>query len=124
MEKNKQIEDNNKTEEEDIKEEKKEIIEEQEYSQAKEKKEDNTLDAFLKIMKKGPYYWQKVLETGVNHTLFTYAEQTTLKDLIKIVSTGSLPTNNRTGKLSSKAVKMLETAEIVENKLETEGIKI
>lgn len=102
----------------------KSVIENKERSQAKENKEDGTLDAFLKIMKKGSHYWQKVLETGTEHVLLTYAEQTTLNDLIKIVSKGSLPTNNRTGKLSSKAIKMLDVVKTVEDKLETEGIKI
>lgn len=102
----------------------KEVIEEKEHSQAREKKEDGTLNDFLEIMKKGPYYWQKVLEAGIKHTLFTYAEQTTLNEFIGVIVTGNLPTNNRTGKLSTKAEKMLEVAKNLENKLETEGIKI
>jgi len=100
------------------------LIKEKEESMSKEVKEDETLITLLNMMKKGPYYWQKLLEIGTSKNIFTYSEQSAIKEMCKISSTGNMPTNNRTGKLTTKAITMLSVITKAEDKMQAEGIKI
>ena len=98
-----------------------EMMNEEIKAAKKEQKDTNNLQVVMDLVEKGPEYWINVLNEGVNRSVISYQEQTALKQMIKIASTGNIPAS-RTGKLTSKAMSMFNQVMAVCDRMESEGI--
>ena len=86
-----------------------------------EQKETNELQVVMDIIAKGPFYWEGLLKAGTGHSLLSFQEQTAIRQIIKMVSTGNIPAS-RGGKLPLKVKADIQTVLAAEDKLISEGL--
>lgn len=88
-----------------------------------DQKATNELQRVMDMIAKGPFYWENVLTKGVSHALLSYQEQTAIRQIIKMASTGSIP-SSKGGKLPAKTKADVDAALSAEDKLISEGISL
>ncbi len=92
-----------------------------ETAAAKEQKQTNELQELMGLYHKGVDYWTKVLNLGVTHRLLSYQEQTAVKQIVCMISSGNIPSTT-TGKLPRKFQTAVKDAKGAEEKVISEGL--
>lgn len=98
-------------------------VKQQEKDAQYEQKDTNDLQNIMDAIGLGVDYWEKIITAGVNRSLISYQETTSIKQLITMAKTGNIPVS-ASGKVPARTMKVLNTALEVKNKLESEGIVI
>ena len=98
-------------------------VKQQEKDAQYEQKDTNDLQNIMDAIGLGVDYWEKIITAGVNRSLISYQETTSIKQLITMAKTGNIPVSV-SGKVPARTMKVLNTALEVKNKLESEGIVI
>ena len=99
------------------------IVKEEEKSAKSEQKEINDLTVVMDTVALGVDYWSKLLSAGVAKSIISYQEQTAIKQVISMATTGNVPVSN-SGKVPYKTMNIIKMALEVKDKLESEGITI
>ena len=97
------------------------LMQEYEKDAIRDRKDTNDLAEVMDIINLGTEYWNKVLNSGLAESMVSYEEQSALKEIIHMVTTGTVP-QSRSGKIPRKIMNIVQTAVSVKEKLETEGI--
>lgn len=97
------------------------IAKEEESAAKTEQKELNDLTVVMDTIKLGAEYWSKLLSAGVAKSIVSYQEQTAIKQVISMATTGNVPVSN-SGKVPYKTMNIIKMALEVKDKLESEGI--
>jgi hypothetical protein len=97
------------------------IVAEEAKAAKSEQKETNDLQMVMDMIVKGTDYWNKLLMEGIKRSLLSYQEQTAIKQIINMATTGNIPAS-RAGKLSAKTLSFVKIALSAEDKLQAEGI--
>jgi len=98
-------------------------VKQQEKDAQYKQKDTNDLQNIMDAIGLGVDYWEKIITAGVNRSLISYQETTSIKQLITMAKTGNIPVS-ASGKVPARTMKVLNTALEVKNKLESEGIVI
>lgn len=99
------------------------LIKEQEASAKTEQKEMNDLQVVMEVVSKGADYWNKLMTAGMQKSLLSYQEQTAVKQVINMATTGNVPASS-SGKVPFKTMTTIKLVLAVKDKLEAEGISI
>lgn len=99
------------------------LIKEQEASAKAEQKEINDLQVVMEIVSKGADYWNKLLLAGTQKSLLSYQEQTAIRQVINMATTGNVPVS-ASGKVPFKTMSTIKLVLAAKDKLEAEGISI
>ncbi len=99
------------------------LIKEQEASAKAEQKEINDLQIVMDVVSKGADFWNKLMVAGMQKSLLSYQEQTALKQIINMATTGNVPASS-SGKVPFKTMTTIKLVLAVKDKLEAEGITI
>lgn len=99
------------------------MVKEEEKAAKSEQKEINDLTVVMDTIKLGVDYWNKLLAAGVAKSLVSYQEQTAIKQIISMATTGNVPVSS-SGKVPYKTMNIIKMALDVKDKLESEGIMI
>jgi len=99
------------------------LIKEQENSAKTEQKEKNDLQLVMDIISKGAEYWSNLMLAGIQKSLFSYQEQTAIKQVINMAKTGDIPSSS-SGKLPYKTMTTIKLVIEAKDKLEAEGISV
>lgn len=99
------------------------IVKEEEKTAKSEQKELNDLTVVMDTVALGVDYWNRLLATGTAKSLVSYQEQTAIKQIIMMATTGNVPVSS-SGKVPYKTMNIVKMALDVKDKLESEGIKI
>ena len=97
------------------------LIKEEETSAKKEAKESNDLKVVMGVVALGPGYWSKLMDAGIRRSMLSYQEQTLLKQVVQLSSTGNIPVS-ASGKVPYKTMNMIRSVLSIKEKLESEGI--
>ena len=71
----------------------------------------------------GPGYWSKLMDAGIRRSMLSYQEQTLLKQVVQLSSTGNIPVS-ASGKVPYKTTNMIRSVLSIREKLESEGISV
>lgn len=99
------------------------LVNEQEASAKSEQKEMNDLQVVMDVVSKGADYWNKLMSAGMQKALVSYQEQTAIKQVITMATTGNVPVSS-SGKVPYKTMTTIKLVLNVKEKLEAEGITI
>lgn len=99
------------------------LIKEQEASAKAEQKEINDLQVVMDVVSKGADFWNKLMAAGMQKSLLSYQEQTAIKQIINMASTGNVPASS-SGKVPFKTMTTIKLVLAAKDKLEAEGITI
>lgn len=99
------------------------LIKEEETSAKKEAKESNDLKVVMGVVALGPGYWSKLMNAGIRRSMLSYQEQTLLKQVVQLSSTGNIPVS-ASGKVPYKTMNMIRSVLSIKEKLESEGISV
>ena len=99
------------------------LIKEEETSAKKEAKESNDLKIVMGVVALGPGYWSKLMDAGIRRSMLSYQEQTLLKQVVQLSSTGNIPVS-ASGKVPYKTMNMIRSVLSIKEKLESEGISV
>ena len=99
------------------------LIKEEETSAKKEAKESNDLKVVMGVVALGPGYWGKLMDAGVRRSMLSFQEQTLLKQVVQLSSTGRIPVS-ASGKVPYKTMNMIRSVLSIKEKLESEGISV
>lgn len=99
------------------------LMKEAERAAKADQKETNDLSLVLDVLKPGAEYWNSVLEIGKAKSLVSFQEETAIKQIITMATTGNVPVSN-SGRVPFRVLTTVRMAVSVKDKLETEGIKI
>ena len=99
------------------------LIKEEETSAKKEAKESNDLKVVMGVVALGPGYWSKLMDAGIRRSMLSYQEQTLLKQVVQLSSTGNIPVS-ASGKVPYKTMNMIRSVLSIKEKLESEGISV
>lgn len=99
------------------------IMKEQEVSAKAEQKEINDLQVVMDVVSKGAEFWNKLLLEGTQRSLISYQEQTAIKQVIAMATTGNVPVS-ASGKVPFKTMTTIKLVLAIQDKLESEGISI
>ena len=99
------------------------LIKEKEASVKAKQKEENDLQVVLDIISKGADYWSKLMTAGMQKSLLSYQEQTAIKQIIDMATTGNIPAS-ASGKLPYKTMTTIRLVLSAKDKLEAEGILV
>ena len=95
----------------------------EETSAKKEAKESNDLKVVMGVVALGPGYWSKLMDAGIRRSMLSYQEQTLLKQVVQLSSTGNIPVS-ASGKVPYKTMNMIRSVLSIKEKLESEGISV
>lgn len=97
-------------------------IKEEEKSAKSRKKDENSLENIIEIVNRGVDYWRNLVHIAEDNRInITYHELTAINQLVEMARTGNVPITSF-GKVPSKVVKSIRTAQTLEDKLNTEGL--
>ena len=99
------------------------MVKEEEKAAKSEQKELNDLTVVMDTVALGVDYWNRLLAVGIAKSLVSYQEQTAVKQVIMMATTGNVPVSS-SGKVPYKTMNIIKMALDVKDKLESEGIKI
>ena len=99
------------------------LVKEEEASAKKEARESNTLKVVMDVVALGPEYWGKLMDAGIRHSMLSYQEQTLLKQVVQLSTTGKIPVS-ASGKVPYKTTNMIRSVLSIREKLESEGISV
>ena len=99
------------------------LIKEQEASAKAEQKEINDLQVVMDVVSKGADFWNKLMTAGIQKSLLSYQEQTAIKQIINMATTGNVPASS-SGKVPFKTMTTIKLVLAAKDKLEAEGITI
>ncbi len=97
-------------------------VKEKERSVKSQKKDENNLQQTMIILSRGTDYWRNIVKTAQdNRVSVSFQELTAISQLVDMVETGKVPITS-SGKVPSRIVKAIQTAQALEDKLITEGL--
>ncbi len=99
-----------------------ELAKEQEASAKNDQRELDELQVVIQTLTLGADYWNELLEEGSKRNMLTYQEQSTIKQIVTMASTGDIPASSF-GKVPIKTMSTIKAVHDIKNKLEAEGIK-
>ena len=99
------------------------MAKEEEKAAKSEQKELNDLAVVMDAIALGVDYWNKLLAAGTAKSLVSYQEQTAVKQVIMMATTGNVPVSS-SGKVPYKTMNTVKIVLGMKDKLESEGITI
>ena len=75
----------------------------------------------MDLLQKGVEYWNKVLTMGVSHRLISFQEQSAIKQIISMITSGNIPSTS-TGNLPRRFQTTIKDAIEAESKVSSEGL--
>lgn len=94
---------------------------EMEQAAVKDQKATNDLQNLMDLFQKGVEYWNKVLTMGVSHRLISFQEQSAIKQIISMITSGNIPSTS-TGNLPRRFQTTIKDAIEAESKVSSEGL--
>lgn len=98
------------------------LVKEEEASAKKEARESNTLKVVMDVVALGPEYWGKLMDAGIRHSMLSYQEQTLLKQVVQLSTTGKIPSPLQEGAVQDNEHD--QVGAFYQGKLESEGISV
>ena len=92
-----------------------------EQAAVKEQKATNDLQNLMALYKKGANYWNKVLEKGIAHRILSFQEQSAVRQIVTMITSGNIPSTS-TGNLPRKFQVTIKDATEAESKVSSEGL--
>lgn len=97
-----------------------EMIKQETKAAKKDQKETNDLQILMDMVSKGADYWDRIMMEGLKRSMLTYQDRTAIQQICSIAKTGNIPAS-RSGKLPSKVMTVVKTAQQIQEKMEAEG---